>query len=519
MIRFGRQMGSFFNFGVSLLTGNETLQLSLFKSEFLQEPRAESWSQVVARRMQSLVMSFPIQQMVAKGESGYYPDWGRQNFTFLALQVFDSVFARMAPGIGQGATREEIIEDIKPYILKRQPELSAAQIEGLADFILGHLMNEGKGSFEQECIWVSENQEMRAYPFRYGLLTSYHHPESDQFIIRATKEAIHIYLRMLDQPLEDEQIANLFILHEQVRRGRISQSRKEAERTMLLSLEYERYIDDMLRSVRRDVRGVDWVREVSPKIEEAQRHVKRLIRDQGQVLSSLKQEQRSDRTRFKAIQELLDILETCQRRHMELQGRILSAGPAFLEEQAYQRFRSMARSPMPDLNQQIFLPALNLDDAFFYPILPDLLAAISGPQIHRIMDLEIMLERFLREDSPFEQETEDEHTEARLPVSDLHNPLNRELEERVADILSQIEEEPIRLSKVLEFGRLEGLDLSDLSILGVTFLQSYHARSDVLGLTAKRDGQELEDCDFMGDDLILARTTFESNFKLESDDG
>ena len=467
----------------------------------------ESWSKVMARRMESLVMSFPVHQVSSKGESGYYPEWRDQNFAFLALQVFDSVFARMAPGLGRGATREEIVLDLSPHILARQPDLTEAQVEHMVDFILNHLMNEGKGSFEQECVWLDEEENSRPYAFRYALLKSYHDPLRDRFIIRATRESIHLFLRMLDQPIQDEQITNLFVLQEQVRRGRIGRSRREAERTMLLSLEYERYIEDMLRAIRRDVRSVDWVREVTPKIEEAHQHVQRLIRDQGQVLRELKGElqQTHDHSRLMAIHELIHVLETCQGRHMELQRRILEAGPSFLEEQAYQRFRSMARSPMPDLNEQVFLPALSVEEPFFEDILDLIYADVLGPRLPRIFDLEVFVDRLLRDDFSAAPVMSEEDQEDRLPVHMVFDPLELDIEEKIAKIVNQVGSVPLRLSALLEQGRAMEMELSELAVVGVTLLHSYHARSDLLGLHVARDGRLLDDPDFMGDDLLISR--------------
>ncbi len=484
---------------------NEPEQRSLFNVPTEREPVVESWAKVVARRMQSIVMGYPVHQMVAKGESGYYPDWQEQNFTFLALQVFDSVFARMAPGIGEGATREEIIHDLTPFILARQPDLPPERVEEMVDFVLNHLLNEGKGSFEQECIWLDEGNRPKPYTFRYGLLRSYHHPETDRFIIRATTEAIHIFLRMLDQPLEDEQLSNLFILHEQVRTGRIDRTRQEVERTMLLSLEYERYIEDMLRAIHRDVRSVDWLKEVTPRIEEAHQHVRRLIREQGRVLRDLKQELQvnEDRLRIKSIHELIDVLELCQRRHMELERRILKAGPAYLEEQAWQRFRGMARSPMPALNERVFFPSLSLEEPFWLEALPELFHHVLGPGIHKMMDLDVLIERLLRDEEVFDPGLGNEEDEQRVPVSELYNPLADAAEEKIADLIASLGEQPVRLSEILAACREEGLERDDLALIGVSFLQSYHARSDLLGILVKTDGEPLEDPEFSGDDLLI----------------
>lgn len=496
-------------------------QRSLFDLDPGRDPIVESWSKVMARRMQSLVIGYPIFDMVSRGGSGHHPHWAKQNFTFLALQVFDAVFARMAPGSGRGATRDQIINDLEPYIKDADPDLSFEQIVELVDFVLNTLMNDGRGSFQEECVWVEESKHARPYTFKFALLKSYHDPDTDQFVIRASGELIHLYLRMLDQPVEDEQLANLFILQEQVRRGRIDRARHEAERTMLLSLEYERGIDDILRTVRRDVRGVDWVDDVTPKLEEAHQHVQRLIRDQGRVLSELKDElnRNEDAAKIRVIHELIALLDQCQRRHMVLEKRILSAGPTFLEEQSFQRFRSMARSPMPDLSQQVFHPALSLQVPFFRPMLRDLYRTALGPRIHRMLDLEVFIEKVLREDAIFEPREDDEAHDERMPVNPLFDPLHDEIEEKIARILVRISDRPIRLSKILEIARMDNMDSHEQNLLGVTILHSYHARSDLLGLTVSKDGQMLDDPEFIGDDLLIHRTPPEAADAPESNQG
>lgn len=485
-------------------------QPGLFESGTLRVPVVEPLAQVTSRRMQALVMTFPIHQMVAKGESGHHPNWEKQNFTFLALQAFDAVFARMSPGVGKGATRDQVIDDLRPFILGSDPDLDEKAVAEIADFVIVQLMNEGKGPFEQQCVWAEERaRELKPYGFRFALLQAFHDPDSDRFLIRATSHAIHLYLRMLDQPLEDEQLANLFILEEQVKRGRIDRARREAERTMLLSLEYERYIFEMLRAVRRDVTAINWVQDVTPKLEEAHQHVQRLIQDQSRVLMGLKKElhRYEDSGRLNTIHELIKLLESCQRRHMDLERQILAAGPEFLEEQAYQRFRKMARSPMPDLNHQIFLPALRLEAAQFRPLAKPIFQTVLGSEMSRILDLELFLERLLREEVLQDTVLDDEMSEDRQPIGELFDPIRDQTEMKISNCLTAVDQRGVRLSDLLARGRKLGLDEEELAALGVSILHSYHARSDVLGIEVSKDGKLLEDPLFEGDDLWVVRST------------
>jgi len=483
-------------------------QPNIFDLDQRNKTGIEPLAEVTSRRMQSLVMAYPIHQMVARGASGHHPRWQKQNFTFLALQTFDAVFARMSPGVGMGATRDQIIEDLRPFILASDEGLSEEEVAEIGDFVIAQLMNEGRGAFEQECIWAEESAKtLRPYTFRFALLQSFHDPESDRFLIRATLQAIHLYLRMLDQPLEDEQLANLFILQEQVKRGRIDHARREAERTMLLSLEYERYIFGMLRAVRRDVTSVDWIREVTPKLEEAHRHVQRLIQDQGKVLNGLKNElhKYEDAGRLQAIHELIALLESCQKRHMELERQILAAGPEFLEEQAYQRFRQMARTPMPDLNQRIFMPGLRLPSREFGALARPICGVVLGPEIDRMLDLEVFLERLLREEVPHESKPDEEMLEDRSPIGELFDPIRDATEMKIANVLMTVGEKHVRLSELLAQGRESGMETDELAALGVSILHSYHLRSDMLGLLVKKDGVLLEDPEFEGDDLVVTK--------------
>lgn len=483
-------------------------QQNIFDAAGNRSAVVEPLAEVTARRMQALLKTFPIHQMVARGESGHHPHWHKQNFTFLALQAFDAVFARMSPGVGRGASRDQIVEDLRPFILGSDPSLSEDHVSDIADFVISQLMNEGRGPFKQTCIWAEERgRSVKPYPYRFALLEAFHDQETDRFLIRATSHAIHLYLRMLDQPLEDEQLANLFILQEQVKRGRIDRARREAERTMLLSLEYERYIFDMLRAVRRDVTSVDWVKEVTPKLEEAHSHVQRLIQDQSKVLVSLKGELQKyeEGARLNEIHDLIALLESCQKRHMDLERQILAAGPEFLEEQAYQRFRQMARSPTPDLNQQIFMPGLRLDQKVYRPLVRPLFHAVLGAEIEKLLDVELFLERLLREDVVHESRPDEEDAEERSPIGELFDPIRDMTEMKIADVLLAVDEKGWRLSQVLARGRELGLETKELAALGVSILHSYHARSDVLGLTVSKDGAHLDDPEFEGDDLVIAR--------------
>lgn len=160
---------------------------------------------------------------------------------------------------------------------------------------------------------------------------------------------------------------------------------------------------------------------------------------------------------------------------------------------------------MPDLNDQVFLPALTVPDAFFQPVLGELFHAVLGPGIHRIMDLETLIDRLLREESGPEPKQDEDAMDDRVPVVDRFHVVDHEVEEKIANILLSINDNPVRLSRLIDQGRRDGLETEDLAVVGVTLLHSYHARSDLLGLTVAKDGSLLDDPDFLGDDLIIQR--------------
>ena len=170
----------------------------------------------------------------------------------------------------------------------------------------------------------------------------------------------------------------------------------------------------------------------------------------------------------------------------------------------------MARAPMPDLSQQVFHPALSLGEPFLRPQLRELYGIALGPRIHRMLDLEVFIEKILREDAVFEPREDDELDDDRIPVNQLFDPMHDEIEEKIARILVRINDSPIRLSKILEMARMDNMDSHELNLLGVTLLHSYHQRSDLLGLKVEKDDLQLDDPEFIGDDLKIVRRVEES---------
>jgi hypothetical protein len=244
-------------------------------------------------------------------------------------------------------------------------------------------------------------------------------------------------------------------------------------------------------------------------ITEALDHVADRYRHENAILTNIRKsrDESADPAHKRRAAELVDIVKDCIRRHTQLQSRLLEAGPLFRAEQDRQAFAAPSAHAGLDLYGQLLAPVLPLPveqagrvtDAYFARG-----TGLRTPAAVRLADLTGLL---------LTPPVEREHLGAAMPEPDLIATPDdsRFSEEQLAaamELLDLPADAPRRLSGLLAEARRRDPDLPYLLAL-----LAVHAASPAVGtayrqgeqqlLFAVDDGQELDDPEFGGADLIV----------------
>jgi hypothetical protein len=126
--------------------------------------------------------------------------------------------------------------------------------------------------------------QRRAFDFK--LLVELAGPDGEVHL-RATDEAINVLVGALDTDVESAQIAAEVKLLNLIKRGRLSDARLAAEQARYRTVQYAETLRRKLDATRRDVRAVDWEREVPDLIDEALAHIEDRFRAENAILRNI----------------------------------------------------------------------------------------------------------------------------------------------------------------------------------------------------------------------------------------
>lgn len=267
-----------------------------------------------------------------------------------------------------------------------------------------------------------------------------------------------------------------------------------------------------LEAARRDIRAIDWNRDVAPVTEEALAHLDdRITAERGllDLVRNLQESPLNDDQR-QGLDDLHRLLEGCERAHMELSTLIARAGEEIREQITRQVFAIPQLRPTLHIASQLLDPALQLclDDAA--GPLGRFLARAMGPAKPAVFYLPAVLTRL--SEVPEEEDSEEVDVENLddQPISEpaaLYTPAQEAL---VAEAIAEGATTGARLSALLDRVRDRAL-ATDLphntdQLMALRAFQLYanpQDHPDIGAIGAIRDGAALDDPDLGGDDLRL----------------
>ncbi|WP_214416158.1 hypothetical protein [Sphaerisporangium fuscum] len=278
------------------------------------------------------------------------------------------------------------------------------------------------------------------------------------------------------------------------------------------TVQYAEYIRTRLEGMRRDVRSVNWVRDVQRTQTEALEHIEDRINAESTIKDNLVRmmdNSTEDATPAQAA-ELIAILDECLRRHAALQANLQEVGERFRAEQERQTFVPSPSRSYVDLEHQLLEPLLELPIRLALPLLEGFTTAAVPPRRPAIVYLPDLITGLMT--LPAEQDGEDGLiVEPEFGDAEDVSAFSDEQYAAVESLLASADADGVRLSELLKAARRliaakagrEELDhLLALHVLGLFGAPRYDPEHHTM-LAALADDSELDDEVFAGNDLLV----------------
>jgi len=472
----------------------------------------------LATRIKALAVADPVLDLERRKRT-LDRDWLGYQMEELALTAIDSVTLKM--DLEQGARFSDAAADVARIAAVQMPSRDAAEHAAVARWVLNCLINIGtvdRGF--QHPYGTVVGGEYRRYPFDFKLLREVPGPDGEPRL-RAETEAIAVLVGAVEVDIASEQVAAEAKLAALVKRGKLDDAHRAAQAALRRTIQYGESLRHFLEQARRDVRAVDWSRDIGTMQQEALGHIEERIHAENAIRDNLVQviedAAAEDAGRRKQATGLIDILDECLKRHMALQAALQKAGTAFREEQARQTFTAPAARLQVDVFAQLLAPSLTLPVATADGPLAGFFTEARGPERPAVTYLPDLITGLMR--LPAEQAPSDELLEEPDLDDDEDQPRFTGGQYAAADrILARVSGEGARLSDLLREARQPGPETGpegDTDLLLALQVMRLFGDPDETGtatglLSADDDGSELADPRFTGSDVLVRRLTLPS---------
>lgn len=461
-------------------------------------------------RAKALACTAPLHELDAR-KAQMAADWTCYQMGELALNAIDLV--TLAMDFDRGAAADEVITGMLPLAGAQAPDRAIAEHLAVCRWVLQSLINVGSLDRGFRTVYgtagVGGSYERRTFDFK--LLVELAGPTGEIYL-RSTDEAVNVLIGALDTDVESAQIAAELKLATLIKRGQLSHAKVAAQQARYRTIQYADLLRRRLDATRRDVRSVDWLTEMPSFLHSALDHIEDRFAHETAISEHITEarDAATNPDEKKEAAQLVEIVNECLRRHEQLQARLQEAGRLFRSEQDRQTFVATPVSSAMDLFAELLRPTLGLPleaairptDAFFRAGV-----GVQAPSVPRLIDL---VEALLTPPQDPETPGVDEPELDLTPVPDGLFFTDDQYQHAV-ELFDGIDPDaPRRLSGLLEAARALDVDLPHLVGMLATFnvapaLSEAISQRDKLVTLAVDDGELLDDAEFGGADLLVAR--------------
>ncbi|WP_328609432.1 hypothetical protein OG943_09990 [Amycolatopsis sp. NBC_00345] len=309
----------------------------------------------ITRRRRALA---PIQVLTeierTKGSlDGAY--WEHYDLFTIALAVIDQV--ALAMGISAGRTWEEALDYAAGQAARQVPEAKEPEWFSVAERVLVSLVTTDV-EIVKHLVHTAAGPAWRNQRFRLLYL----HPTGSEGIehLRASEQAINIFVEALDLDIEAAQIANEAQLNALIARGAVESAVQIAKLARYRSIQYQERIRRIIADTLIDPDVHDWIGEVPSLLRDALAHVKERLDAESALLDAVadRRTELDEQTKLDAANQLIEILRECRRRHDDLHRHLIGARSR-LREALEDRFRRAPRTARRfDIGTDLLAPYL-----------------------------------------------------------------------------------------------------------------------------------------------------------------
>ncbi|MGY3206265.1 hypothetical protein ACVW19_006862 [Streptomyces sp. TE5632] len=466
----------------------------------------------LATRVKALAVADPVLDLERRKPLLASREWTGYQMEELALTAIDTVTLKM--DFDDGARHEDIVAAVARIAGLQMPQRDRDEHTAVARWVLDSLLNVGTVDRDFSHLYgIVSHSTYTAQTFSFKLLREVPGPDGRPRL-RASNEAIAVLVGAVDLDIASEQVAADAKLEALVRRGRLTDAHRAAEMALRRTVQYTEHIRTRLEGMRRDIRSVDWVRDVQRMQTEALEHIEDRINAENTIKDNLVRmmENSTEDTTPTQAAELIAILEECLRRHASLQANLQEVGERFRAEQERQSFVPPPSRAHVDLERQLLEPALQLPVRQALPLLGTFATAATPPHRPAIIYLPDLITALMT--PPAEPDGDDSLIiEPEFGDAEDTATFSDEQYTAVASLLKRTDTDGIRLSELLNAARQHGtsagrdnLDhLLALHVLGL-FGAPRHDPERGTVLAALADDRELDDDRFAGHDLLVVHS-------------
>jgi hypothetical protein len=467
--------------------------------------------QASSRRLRTLLHTAPIHALEDNKGRWEGGEWSVYDLRHLQVAAIETTLDRQ--GLEGGIGRHSLQDAVAAVAARMAPERPRTEHLYIAERVLSHLLNDDAGSdfaYTYSAQGADGAWERRRHTVK---VLDQRQTEDGSLVVRASVEAINLLIGALDLDIADAQRAEERLLDEYIRAGRLDAAQTTAEVARLRSIQYQTHIADSLRVIRQDITRIDWSGDLLDELRAAGAHLEERSAEEARMREALLEhfERTADPERRQAILDVADLILDCHRRHRTLHGLIMRAEEEIPAEQVRQRFAPPAAINAVAMGRDVLDPLLALTKAPVMVVVEEFFERLAGPRPAELMDLFHLFDALL---SPRRELADEDLT---VPDLDLEEagPLGGFSPAAAATaraLLESTRHRPARLSELLREARCtpEGPDeVVELVRLGALWAfapdSTGHPETSVVpeGMRSVRDGAELSDPEFGGDDLLV----------------
>jgi hypothetical protein len=461
----------------------------------------ETWETALPSRIKTLLLTAPLHRL--EDNKGFRSVGCKdQDFRLLCLRIIDATIERM--GLGFGASRKEIIAEVRPLVFKAAPGVTAEDADTIVSLAIEELLNErNRRQKFQENYSSLEEGKIISRTFSFHLLEEVS-PDGNIYL-QVTNEGIHLYAGMLGYNIEDAQIASEVVLHYQISRGRLNDAVQTAREAEFRSIQLEQHIQSLIHAAQRDIRQVDWFRDALNYLKDARGHINQRLQTEKQILNAIE-----DKFAIAGSDDLAQLatlknqVNACIQRHMRLHHTVMAANPEYLSQQLQQSFIVKPFSRLPEMDREILQPALKLTLIRLGFGMDDLVRSLCRLKQPQVFTLKTAIEKLL---APIRQE---KCETVNIEMPDLFEippeppVFSEEDDTNVALLLADVQKE-ITLSGLLLNAQQQSLPRSTQQLLVLDALRNFGADDGSESYPVNLAETEFHIVPFSGNDLILAK--------------